>query len=67
MDKFIHDFNSLENMEYLKKLHAELKLILHIEDWDMVHGLVKKYGMRKMNEEKLKWLIQSVLDHLELN
>ncbi|MBJ8029512.1 hypothetical protein JDS96_16760 [Bacillus cereus group sp. N21] len=67
MDKFIHDFNSLENMEYLKKLRAELKLILHIEDWDMVHGLVKKYGMRKMNEEKLKWLIQSVLDHLELN
>ncbi|MGG3521903.1 hypothetical protein ABES33_18695 [Bacillus pseudomycoides] len=67
LDKFIHDFNSLENMEYLKKLRAELKLILHIEDWDMVHGLVKKYGMRKMNEEKLKWLIQSVLDHLELN
>ncbi|EJQ93765.1 hypothetical protein BWGOE4_28950 [Bacillus mycoides] len=67
MDKIIHDFNSLENMEYRKKLLAELKLILHIEDWGIVHGLVKKYGKRKMNEEELKLLIQSVLDHFELN
>ncbi len=54
-------------MEYRKKLLADLKLILHIEDCGMVHGLIKKYGKRKMHEEKLKWLIQSVLDRIELN
>ncbi|MED3397635.1 hypothetical protein [Bacillus wiedmannii] len=51
----------------VKKLFADLKLILHIEDCGMVHGLVEKYGKRKMHEEKLKWLIPSVFDHFELN
>lgn len=67
LDKIIKDFNLVENMEYRKKLRTELKQILRLENWDMVQGFVKKYDMRKMNEEKLKWLIQSVLDNLELN
>ncbi|WP_026593194.1 contact-dependent growth inhibition system immunity protein [Bacillus sp. UNC437CL72CviS29] len=67
LDKIIKDFNLVENMEYRKKLRTELKQILRLENWDMVQRFVKKYGMRKMNEEKLKWLIQSVLDNLELN
>ncbi|WP_410985764.1 hypothetical protein [Bacillus cereus] len=67
LDKIIHDFNSFENTKYRKKLWAELKLILQLEDWEFVQGFVKKYGMRKMNKEKLKWLIQRVLDNLEPN
>lgn len=67
LNKIINDFNSFENTKCRNKLRAELKLILQLEDWDFVQGFVKKYGMRKMNEEKLKWLIQSVLDNLKLN
>lgn len=67
LNKIINDFNSFENIKYRKKLQVELELIWQLEDWDNIQGLVKKYGMRKMNEEKLKWLIRSVLDNLELN
>ena len=64
LEKIINDFNSFENIKYRKKLLAELELILQLEDWDIVHGLVKKYGMRKMNEEKLKMLVQFISNRL---
>lgn len=60
----ISDFNSFENIKYRKKLQAELELILQLEDWDIVQRFVKKYGIRKMNEEKLKWLIQAISENL---
>jgi succinate dehydrogenase flavin-adding protein (antitoxin of CptAB toxin-antitoxin module) len=65
LEKIINDFNSFENIKYRKKFLAELELILQLEDWDIVQGFVKKYGMRKMNEEKLKWLIQVISDKLK--
>ena len=67
LEKIINDFNSFENIKYRKKLLAELEQILQQEDWDIVQGFVKKHGMRKMNEEKLKWLIKVILDNLNSN
>ncbi len=67
MEKIIDDFNSSENLKYRQSLKAELELILQLGNWDIVQRFVKKYGMRKMNEEKLKWLIQHVLCNLELS
>jgi len=64
LDKLINDFNSSENLKYRQKLKSELEQILHLDDWDLVQRFVKKYGMRKMNEEKLKWLIQRIIDNL---
>ncbi|MFD3259634.1 contact-dependent growth inhibition system immunity protein [Paenibacillus lentus] len=67
LEKIIDDFNSSENLKYRQSLKAELELILQLGNWDIVQRFVKKYGMRKMNEEKLKWLIQHVLCNLELS
>ncbi|SDN60565.1 hypothetical protein SAMN05518871_106125 [Psychrobacillus sp. OK028] len=64
LGEIISDFNSFENIKYRKKLQAELELILQLEDWDIVQRFVKKYGMRKMNEEKLKSLIQAISENL---
>lgn len=62
LEEIINDFNSLENIKYRKKLRSELELILQLQEWNLIQSFVKKYGMRKMNEEKLKWLIRTVLD-----
>ncbi|MGF7048370.1 hypothetical protein J2T13_002878 [Paenibacillus sp. DS2015] len=67
LDKITSDFNSFENLKYRQKLKVELELILQLKNLDNVQEFVKKYGMRKMNEEKLKWLIQCILDNLELS
>ncbi|RAS80689.1 hypothetical protein [Priestia endophytica] len=67
LEKIISDFNSFENIKYRKKLLAELELILQLQDWNIVQEFVKEYGMRKMNEEKLKWLINVILDNLNYN
>lgn len=64
LENIIKDFNSSEIDKYRQKLQTELKLILELKDWDTVQNFVKKYGMRKMNEEKLKWFIKFILNHL---
>lgn len=66
LDKLIVDFNSFENVGYRKKLHSEL-LVLQLEEFSIMQEFVRKYGMRKMDDEKLKWLIQRMLDKLELS
>ena len=67
LDKLINDFNSSENLIYRQNLKSELEQILNLGDWDQVQKFVKKYGMRKINEEKLKWMIQRILDKLVLS
>lgn len=66
LDKTLNDFNLYENAKYRKKLKEELKLILQLENWGIVQEVIKKYGMRKMNEEKVKWFIHYVYENLEI-
>ena len=67
LGEIINEFNSFENIKYRKKLQAELEITLQLENWDIVQGFVKKYSMRKMNEEKLKTLIKAISVNLNSN
>ena len=60
----IKHFNSFENTKYHQKLRDELNLIEQLNNWEHVQEFVKRYGMRKMNEERLKWLIHSISEDL---
>lgn len=66
LDNLIVDFNSFEIVGHRKNLHSEL-LVLQLEEFSIMQEFVRKYGMRKMDDEKLKWLIQQMLDKLELS
>lgn len=66
LDEILNNFNLHENTKYRKKLKEELKLILELENWRIVQEVIKKYGMRKMDEEKVKWFIHYVYEHLEI-
>lgn len=63
LEELINEFN-LEDIKYRKGLSAELEIILQLEDWDFVHEFVRKNGMRKMNKDKLEWLVRSILDKI---
>ncbi len=63
LDKVVNEFILSENNSYRTRLQAELERIMKHGDWENVQGIVKEFGMRKINEDKLKWLIQSILNH----
>ncbi|WP_163580888.1 hypothetical protein [Gracilibacillus saliphilus] len=67
LNKIVNDFNLFENVKYRQKLLAELEIILELENWNIVQEVVKKYGMRKMDERKVKWLIQVIVGNLKSN
>lgn len=65
LDRLINEFNSSENQKYRQQLRFELEQILQLDNWNVVQKFVKSYGMRNMNEEKLKWLILRILNNLK--
>lgn len=67
LNSILNDFNTQENVKYRKKLRDELRSILQLGNWNIVQEIIKKYGMRKMDEEKAKWFIHSVFANLEVN
>ena len=63
LEEVINEFN-LENIKYRKRLSTELQTILQMQDWDFVHEFVRENGMRKMDKDKLEWLIRFIQDHV---
>lgn len=65
LKKNVRDFKDNENIESYRKLKEELKYILELGDWGAIQEFIKKYGMRRMNEDKIKWLIKTILNTLD--
>lgn len=63
LEEVINEFN-LENIKYRKRLSTELQMILQLQDWDFVHEFVRVNGMRKIDKDKLEWLIRFIQDHV---
>jgi hypothetical protein len=64
LERLINDFISFENYDYHKKLREELNIVLQQGQWEVVQEYVKKFGMRNMNVDKIKWLVHSILENL---
>ena len=67
LDEILDDLNLNENAKYRKVLKEELQLILQVENWGIVQVVIKKYGMRKMNEGKVKRFIHCVYESLDIS
>lgn len=65
LEKLVQEFQMTEKGKYSKLLIDELGGIQKNNNWDLLQDFVRKHGMRNMNQNKLKWLVQSILDNLE--
>ncbi|MGE7217510.1 contact-dependent growth inhibition system immunity protein [Priestia koreensis] len=65
LEKVIAEFNSFEDIKNRKKLRAELEEILKLAEWKAIQKNFFENGMRRMDEERTKWFIEVIIDHLK--
>ncbi|GKU76498.1 contact-dependent growth inhibition system immunity protein [Paenibacillus sp. L3-i20] len=63
LEQLITEFRNSETAKNQSLLIAELETIQRLDNWEFIHEFVRKYGMRNMAFNKLKWFI----DTLQLN
>lgn len=57
LDKLIHEFNTIENCDIKAQLKNEINKIMLEEDIEAAKEFIRKYGMRNMSPDKLKWFL----------
>jgi len=65
LEKVITEFNSDESIENRKKLRVELESITKLAEWEAVQKFILKNGMRNMDEDRTKWFIRVMIDHVK--
>lgn len=65
LEKVIAEFNSFEDIKNRKKLREELATIPKLTEWEAIQTFILKNGMRRMDEERTKWFIEVIIDHLK--
>lgn len=64
LKNLISFYKKTETEQTRRELLSEIILLIEREEWSYVHGMVKEYGMRKVNEERIKELMFLLRDVL---
>lgn len=64
LEQLIQEYKNSETDKNRTILISELQSIQRLGEWDTVHELVRKYGMRNMSIDKLRWFINTLQQNL---
>lgn len=65
LDSLIEEFNLNENIKKRKMFKSEIEHILKEENWEIAKKIIKEYGFRNMDKEKMTWFFHTVLEKMD--